>query len=138
MTHVDASGSSSSATDVSYFIRESALEVSFDTFVPSWSDATFSSSDLLTNCGAMTNVLFKYDGDTSNLVYDSFDTEVFTFDASTPKVTVSSTNPLKASSNQQNYETTYNLVLMGQLGDHYNNREYVIFNMVVKDYCWVS
>ena len=58
MTHIDASGSSSSATDVSYFIRESALEVSFDTFVPSWSDATFSSADLLTNCGAMTYVLF--------------------------------------------------------------------------------
>jgi hypothetical protein len=27
---------------------------------------------------------------------------------------------------------------MGQLGNHYKNRAYITFNIVVKDFCWVS
>lgn len=90
----------------------------------------------------MTYQLYGFTADRAGLL--AFDSTVFTFSDNvggslpTPKLTIQTNDELKASADSNNYKTSYKLIVMGQIGPHFKNRAYYQFDVVVKDYCWIS
>ena len=107
-------------------------------FVPTFS--SYSESQILSDCGAFVFLLHKFESNTADLTENSYDASIFQQDdsSSPPTIRVETSDPLKASTDTSNYKTTYSLTLMGQMGDNWKNRAYITFDVIVKDYCWVS
>ena len=54
------------------------------------------------------------------------------------EISIQTDDPTKAGDIKGKIETKYPLVLFGQIGPHYKNRVYLQFDIIVKDYCWVT